>query len=175
MPGCALRSHREECISMSAHRVMNLQAALRTLEEMKPDEEAAKLRRFARFTSRGEARLWPGQPCNNPGGVSTVHIRDISRGGIGVLSSSCATVGTPWQVQMGDLDVVIATIPGFCRHCSKIMEGAYFIGIQFGIDTSVLLALGVSHKLLASGDMPDTERIEGSEFCSPEEQAREAA
>jgi hypothetical protein len=173
-PGHAVQVLQESSF-MHAHRALDLQAALRKVERWKTNLESSRMRRFVRFTSRGEARLWPGRPCNNPGAVTTVHIRDISRGGVGVLSNYAATPGTLWQVQIGDQDVVIGTLPGFCRYCIPIMEGAYLIGIQFGIDTSVLLSLGVPAKSLAIGDLPDEFREVAGEFHAPEEHATQPA
>ncbi len=157
------------------HRALDLQAALRKLERWKTSDEREKLRRFARFPSRGEARLWPGQPCNETEPLCTVHVRDVSRGGVGVLSNQPARVGEHWQVQMIDDSLVINTLPGFCRYCISVMDGAYLIGIQFGIDSSILLSLGVPGKSIAMGDTPDELREVEGEFSAPEDCARETA
>ena len=117
---------------MNAQESMDLQAALRKLESWQSQPPAAGQRRFERFAARGEARLWPGEAGLTTQSVPTVHIRDVSRGGVGVLSNQAASSGQFWQVQLGTEKLAITTLPGFCRFCREVVPGAYLIGIAFG-------------------------------------------
>jgi hypothetical protein len=99
--------------------------------------------------------------------VPTVHIRDVSRGGIGVLTAQPAKPGTFWQVQLGTERLVVASLPGFCRFCREVIPGAYLVGLAFGIDACILLSLGVPAKSITERD--DSEQYEDvtGEFVDP--------
>ena len=151
---------------MTPNTSTNLQAALRRLESWQSEPPAAGQRRFARFPARGEAALWPGAAAE-AGRTPMAHIRDVSRGGVGILSTQPAEPGRFWQLQLRDGKVTIATIPGFCRFCRQVLPGAYLIGVAFGTDASVLLSLGVSATDLAERDASEDEpRVEG-DFLDP--------
>ena len=153
---------------MFAQESMDLQAALRQLEARQVEPPpAAKQRRFARFPVRGEARLWPGEAGKTPGMVPTVHVRDVSRGGVGVLTDQPTVPGQFWQVQLGTGKTAVATRPGFARYCLEVMPGAYLVGIAFGIEAGILLSLGVPANDLAERDeVEDTHDVRG-DFVDP--------
>jgi hypothetical protein len=131
---------------------VNLQEMLRKLESWQADSACVGQRRFHRYPVRGLAQLSPGAPSCADSPAVSVHIRDISRGGIGVLSSQPARNGQHWLVQVTDDRVTLTTQPGFCRYCRAVSEGAYLIGIEFGVEASILLATGVAAADLALGD-----------------------
>lgn len=156
---------------MGTEQTSDLQAALRQLESLQNDSPAGAQRRTKRYPVRGEAHLWTDD--SGPGhralsnSIHNAHVRDISRGGIGVLCSQPVAVGHLWQVQLVDSDVTVATIPAFCRFCRQITEGAYLAGMEFGMQASVLMAMGVSAKDLAKGDAEHDGRPLAGEFVDP--------
>jgi hypothetical protein len=152
---------------MNAQDSMDLQAALRKLESWQAQPPAAGQRRFERYPARGEARLWPGEAGSTIQSVPTVHVRDASRGGIGVLSNQRAKPGEFWQVQLGTEKLVVASLPGFCRFCREILPGAYLIGIAFGIEAGILLSLGVAAKDIAKRDDPEQHQSVTGDFVDP--------
>jgi hypothetical protein len=147
------------------HRVLD--DALMKLDDWRSKSAAAKSRRFCRFDAHGEARLWPGSAGDERDRPIICQIRDISRGGLGVLSPEPAEPGDFWQVQLCNGDVAIATIPGFCRFCRQIVPGAHLIGIEFGIEAGVLLALGVPAEQIALDIAPECPKVDKQTFVSP--------
>lgn len=100
-----------------------------------------------------------------------VHIRDISRGGIGVLTSRPLASGQCWQIQLIAQRITMSTLPAFCRYCRKITESAWLVGLEFGIEASVLLAMGVSAAELGEADeTPEQPSLKG-DFLGPDELA----
>ncbi|MDY7110265.1 MAG: PilZ domain-containing protein [Planctomycetota bacterium] len=152
---------------MNARNSMDLQAALRKLESWQSQPPAAGQRRFERFPARGEARLFPGEAGLIPPAVPTVHIRDVSRGGIGILANQPAKAGTFWQVQLGTERLVVASLPGFCRFCREVIPGAYLVGLAFGIDAGILLSLGVPAKSISERDESQQYENVTGEFVDP--------
>ena len=131
---------------------LELQNALRRLDAWQQDSPFSKQRRFRRHPVRGFAHLHPGSPqCADQPPV-TANLRDISRGGVGMLCSHKAEMGTHWVVQLTDDRVTLATMPGFCRYCRSLGQELWLIGIEFGAQASILVALGVNAADLASGD-----------------------
>ena len=129
---------------MTARDTIDRHAALRKLEDWKEKTPGAKQRRFKRFAARGQIRLLPGEVGANWQDSYTVHVRDASRGGIGILSNQEVSRGRFWQVQIASDRLAIATRPGFCRYCREVTPGAYLIGIELCTEASILLSLGVS-------------------------------
>ena len=126
-----------------------LQAALRQIETWQTDSSTSRLRRFPRYPARGEARLCPASVGADLAGAHLVHVRDISRGGVGVLCSRPVEVGQSWNLQLVVERVTMSTLPAFCRFCRKVADGAWLVGLEFGIEASVLLAMGVNASELA--------------------------
>ncbi len=145
----------------------SLQAALRSLDETQGKPPASLQRRFKRFAVRGEARLWPGEAITNPPSPITVQMRDFSRGGAGLLSNEPVTRGCFWQMQLVDGDLSITALPTFCRYCREVADGAYLIGVEFGVEASILLALGITAKELIEGDQAENQRPLNGDFVDP--------
>jgi hypothetical protein len=150
---------------MSRHQVVDLQAALRQIESWHNDGN--RMRRFPRYPARGEARLCPVAPAGaGQGTFDIVHVRDISRGGIGVLSSQPVAVGASWQLQLFSQRIALATLPAFSRYCREVSDGAWLAGLEFGIEASVLLAMGVTPAELTHADeTPEHGALKGE--CLP--------
>ena len=137
---------------------VDLQAALRELENWNAEAPANGQRRFTRVPARGQVRAWPGENIEGAEPVGTLHVRDISRSGVGLLSGAPATPGQFWQLQLGDDRVIATTLPAVCRYCRQVTDGAYLIGAEFGVDGAILLALGVPAQAIALGDEPEKGR-----------------
>ena len=144
-----------------------LDEALGKLDQWRSKSAAAKSRRFCRFDAQGEARLWPGSVGDERDHPIVCQIRDISRGGLGVLSPEPAQPGDFWQVQLCTGEVAIATIPGFCRFCRQIVPGAHLIGIEFGIEAGILLSLGVSADDIARDLATECSKVDHQTFLPP--------
>ena len=146
---------------------MDIQAALRKLDSWQGEPTQGPQRRFRRFPVRGEARLWPGEAGSNPPPPAIVQIRDISRGGVGLLSNEPVQRGHISQMQLVASTHTLATEPDVSRNGREVIEYAYLIGVEFGIQASVMLALGVVAKDLAEGDEIEDQRPLTGEFVDP--------
>jgi hypothetical protein len=132
---------------------VDLRQALQELEAWQAGLPAELQRRFTRFPARGQVRLVPGcagRPVEPV--VPAGHIRDVSRGGLSVIADEPQTPGTFWQVQLANDKVVVSTLPGVCRYCRPVIPGTFLIGVEFGLESSILLSLGVSAGDLAARD-----------------------
>jgi hypothetical protein len=149
---------------------VDLAAALRRLDAWKNASSLSRQRSFYRYPVRGQARLIPGTAESHNRNPIMVEVRDISRGGVGVLCNQPAELGQFWRIDLLDDQVIIASLPVFVRYCRRVMDGAYLIGFEFGIESSILLAMGVSAKDLMEGDrVPDdpSSSVTG-DFVGPE-------
>lgn len=152
---------------MLAAETTNFQAALRELENWSSSPPTAKQRRFARFSSRGTARIYRGDSSNGHEVACIAQVRDISRGGIGFLSNVPATAGDFWQIQLCEGNVVVDSMPAYCRFCREVVAGAYLIGAEFGVQAGVMMAMGVTPQEIARGDEPEEARHESIAFVDP--------
>jgi hypothetical protein len=152
----------------------DLAAALRELDTLQQQNPPDRERRFARFAVQGEARLWPGGG-DRKGAATTVFLRDISRGGVGVLSVLPVRLGQVLHIQLGRPDLPVATYPVFCRYCRRVTPTVYLIGLEFGIEAGTLLALGVRSGELELGSHSEQRLVEEGEFLSPEDLLGDAA
>lgn len=115
--------------------------------------------------------MCPAEPHADQTSFDFVHVRDISRGGIGVLMSRPLEVGQCWQIQLIAHRITMATLPAFCRFCRKITDNAWLVGLEFGIEASVLLAMGVNASELGEADeTPEDHTLKG-DFLGPDELA----
>ncbi|MEM7229317.1 MAG: PilZ domain-containing protein [Planctomycetota bacterium] len=148
---------------------LDLRSALLEADRWRDADSVSRLRRFVRFPVRAEGRLVPGQTTDLPSNSMTVHVRDVSRGGVGALSNTTLTAGTVWQFELRSENVVIATMPSFVRYSRRIINGAYLIGFQFGLDASLLMSLGVPSKDICVNDADEEFELIGDGFSTPEE------
>jgi hypothetical protein len=153
--------------TMNHIKSVDLQTALRELDDWHEPRGEELQRRFRRFAVRGEALLWPADVSSQPVAPATAQIRNISRCGIGMLCSEPASPGKHWRLQIIDSDLMVASVAAFCRFCRPVTDGAFLIGAEFGIEAAIMRTLGVSAKELTEGDEAETQPIDG-EFIDPE-------
>jgi hypothetical protein len=159
-------SDRFEC-NQSEPAPFDLQEVFRQLESWQAHPPEVRQRRFQRFAARGVAWMLPGKAHGRTSTHPPVYIRDISRGGIGMLCSTLIEPNDHCQLQLASEQVVMATLPAFCRHCQQVTAGAYLVGMEFGVSASVLLSLGVGAKLLAEADDLGHRRSFEGDFVDP--------
>jgi hypothetical protein len=128
------------------HNPSTSQDAFRKLEAWQnPNIESCE-RRAKRYAVRCDCRLI----CEAPGSAGApvldqiVQIRDVSRTGAGLLCSVPIESGSRWRLHPIVNGVALAALPVFCRYCRKVDEDVYLVGVEFGIEASTLIALGVS-------------------------------
>ena len=139
------------------------QANLRKAEPSHPQ------RRFDRFEVRGEARVTSDRPGEKE--CYDGQIRDISRGGLGMLTTREVPLGGPLRIRLSDGRTPVASTPAFCRFSRAISDGVWLSGFAFALDAGPLLALGVEKSALAKADNPawaDGEAM-GGECCSTDD------
>jgi hypothetical protein len=127
-------------------------------------------RQAKRYPVRGEARLIRECGDGDDRIGHMVQIRDISRTGAGLLCSSPIEVGERWTLQPIVGEVCLNSLPVFCRHCRKVADGVYLIGVAFGIDAATMIALGVPAGELGRDENSDGDELRGlCDFVDPSE------
>lgn len=150
---------------MIAGRTHDLLNALNELEDLRI-EEALSRRGFQRFVVRGDAQLLPMDRNHLDPSPVEVQLRDISRGGIGFISTTEVDVNTSWRVvfyhhgfPVGEQGVVV-------RHCRQVDTQLYLMGGQFVLNSGILSILGIDPSQIDEDDRHQLPPIPG-EFESP--------
>lgn len=107
--------------------------------------EANERRRYDRHTVRGEARIEPLRESDDFVGPKDVHLLDIGRTGVRLLTSEPLARNSHWRLRLIHRGHALALIPILVRYAERqAASGSYHIGAQFMIEPAVLSQLGVS-------------------------------
>lgn len=164
-------------VSRMKQHTSTFQGVLRKLEAWENPHVESCERRAKRYTVRCEARLTCEMAGNSSGSTDQiVQVRDISRSGAGLLCSSPVESGTRWRLQPMIDGVAVADMPAFCRYSRKVEDGVYLIGVEFGIETAIMIALGVPVDELRCDETAGSNHIlRECQFVDPSEVIREDA
>ena len=134
---------------------------LRELEEEThaPSDDPGS-RRFERFPVRGDVRLRSDLPEASIPPIFGL-LRDVSRGGAGVLVNRPVDPNAAFHMELRTRQSVAAVLPAFCRHCRKLDDDAYVIGMAFGAEASLLLAFGIDAAAVRAGDQGEQPPLPG--------------
>lgn len=121
-------------------------------------------RYFERYTVRGEATITPDArwaSTMNPDDW-VVDIRDVSRGGLGVVTRGKMHVGRPYRLVCVAEGVELFSAEVTPRHVKALPEGMWSAGVAFLAEGAWLVALGVPASLLRTSEAkPDTSTGDG--------------
>lgn len=146
----------------------SFQGVLRKLEAWQNTKVESCERRAKRYPVRCDARLIGEASSVVDAGELDVQIRDISRSGAGLLCCSPIETGTCWRLQPTIDGLTLAGMTVFCRHCRKVEEGFYLVGVEFGIEAAVMISLGVSAAELHRDECGDvSESFNDGQFVDP--------
>jgi hypothetical protein len=137
---------------MHEQKQTHLNAAMERAAALK-SEPSHPQRRFDRFEVRGDVRVVSDRPGENE--FYDGQIRDMSRGGMGVLTTREVPLGGPMHIRLSTGRMAIASTPAFCRFSREVSEGIWLCGFAFAMDAGPLLALGVDKTALAEADNPE--------------------
>jgi len=141
---------------------------LARLEQPSPTSRALVQRQFQRFTARGEVELTSmDRRTEDP--TLNVQLRDLSRGGLGLLSEKAIEVGSTWRVAFLSNGFVVGTQGVIVRHCHMVQPGVYLVGTQFCIETGLMCLLGIDPNAIHDGD--DANESQKHKFLAPGEVA----
>jgi len=147
-------------------------AELTRLEARRQQNIDAKQRQFKRYVVRGEAELVPGEPADVDRKPVEVHLRDISRGGLGFVCDRKIPVNSNWHVVFFHQGLQVARQPVVIRHCQSVNNGLYLVGALFCIEAGLLSILGVDTKdLHGRMDIGRDEPTDAGNFLAPSEVA----
>lgn len=153
------------------------QGVLRKLEAWQNPKVESCERRAKRYPVRCDARL-----ISESGNSAADHyeqdaqIRDVSRTGAGLLCCSPVEPGSRWRLQPSIDGIALTGMTAFCRYCRKIEEGVYLVGVGFGIEAAVMIALGVSAGELQRDECGSAdELLDECQFVDPRELLEEDA
>ncbi len=158
---------------MSVERAKQLVDALSKIEKWRGKPASLRKRRFTRFGVRGTGLLVNAVAAASASEHTSlsIQLRDISRGGVGFLHSEPLRVDYSYRLLLTDQGLVLASLPLFVRYCQQIEKSAYLIGGEFGIEASMLAAIGVPVRDIASNDVPEDSlnTDAGGDFIDPDQ------
>ncbi|MEQ9455104.1 MAG: PilZ domain-containing protein [Phycisphaeraceae bacterium] len=139
--------------------------ALEKLENLR-DPQHLPRRAFQRFLVRGDAHLLPmDRPHvrNNPSPEAIeIKLRDISRGGLGFVTTQKIEPGSTWRIVFYHEGFAIGEQAGVIRYSREIQPELYLSGAAFIISNGILSMLGVD--LTHIDDADDTDFNIPSDF-----------
>lgn len=124
-------------------------------------------RQFDRHVIRGEATLTAVEDSSQEGVTIEAHLRDVSRGGLGLVCERPLETGSRWRIEFKQNGYSIAEQTIEVRHCREVRSNLYLCGSQFIASAGLLTLLGVS----ASELLAESEENEPEEFLPPGEVA----
>jgi len=155
---------------MDTTQPRSLRGELDRLESLR-DPAQAGYRRFQRFVVRAEAELHPMNRDRLDPTPIEVQLRDISRGGVGLLAQQPLEDLSAWRICFLQEGYVIGEQAMIVRFCRPVSENLHLIGGQFVIDTGLLISLGISPGALEDEQLvgEDETREGEGDFVGPEE------
>lgn len=146
----------------------DLLCELRRLETLRDGQaNGPGQRQFRRHVVRGEARLFPADGRAIDCRPIDVQLRDVARGGLGLLCQQPLAAGSVWRIEFLQHGHAIAEQTVSIRHCREIGGGIYLCGSQFIASAGLLTLLGVPRADIVTDGPED----EGDAFCAPAEVA----
>ncbi len=149
---------------MSHDGATRLLKALRALDEMAEEAAVRDRRVHSRFRVRGEGTLIfdPHLELGAEKPGQLVHIRDVSRGGFGLLCSSRVEERRVSRLVCVAEGVELGSVLIMPTHVSEVMDGVFLAGCTMVLDASMLIALGVRpHEIVLSEDRPIASPTDG--------------
>lgn len=118
--------------------------ALALLDERSKQDAVKYNRAYERFSVRGSGWLAPeqGTLSTRPLGAQ-VYIRDVSRGGVGLLTSESIEIGRTHRLACINDGVAVFSVPVVPRSCERVVGNLCLLGCAFVMEAGTLLALGV--------------------------------
>jgi len=145
---------------------------LTRLETRRQQSGVSKQRQFKRYVVRGEAMLVPADQRDVDSEPVQVHLRDVSRGGVGFVCDRELPVNSDWHVVFYNHGLEIGRQPVLIRHCQSVNNGLYLIGSLFCVEAGLLTLLGVNpNDLHKREDIGTDGPAEPACFLSPSEVA----
>lgn len=149
---------------MSHDGSARLLKALRALDELAEESAVRDRRVHARFRVRGEGTLIfdPHLQLGSETPGQLVHIRDVSRGGFGLLCSTRVEERRVSRLVCVAEGVELGSVLVMPTHVSEVMDGVYLAGCTVVVDAAMLIALGVrGHEIALSEERTVAEPAEG--------------
>lgn len=145
---------------------------LNRLETVRQQNVNAKQRQFTRYVVRGEAEIVSSEPMNVNHTPLEVHLRDVSRGGVGFISTKELPINSSWHIIFFHHGMEIHRQPVVVRHCQAVGNGLYLVGSLFCVEAGLLAVLGVDTKdLHGHADVGRDEPTDNASFLPPSEVA----
>jgi hypothetical protein len=154
---------------MATTRPHSLLDELDRLEALR-DADKVGQRRFRRFVARGEVELHPTHRNRLDSTPINVQMRDLSQGGMGFLSPQPIDEGSSWRACFLREGYVIGEQAVVVRHCRQVNESLYLIGVEFVIDTGLMVQLGVSPAELEQSQFAPQDETQDTEAFKPPHQ-----
>ena len=120
-------------------------------------------RQFDRHVIRGDAVLTSVEDRSQEGVTIDAYLRDVSRGGIGLVCHRKLEAGSRWRIDIKRNGYPVAEQTIEVRHCREVRPNLYLCGTQFIASAGLLTLLGVP----AADLLAESESNEPDAFLSP--------
>ena len=117
---------------------------LAKLENCYDDGALSYVRSWQRIELRGEAELYPMNRKSLDRSPIEIALRNISRGGVGFLSSRALEVGSLWRMGLCVNGEIVGQQAIAIVHCTAARDDVYLLGGMIVIDNGLLQAYGIS-------------------------------
>lgn len=129
---------------MADNQVNEMLGQLEKLEALRKPclSEIPGLRDFDRFVLRGEAELQTVNPSHLDPEIISIHIRDVSLGGIGFVTSNQLKHKSLYRINFVASGYPVYQDHVIIRHCDFVQDGVYLAGAEFCANPALLVLLG---------------------------------
>ncbi len=149
---------------MSQDGATRLLQALRALDEMADQGSGKNRRAHERFRVRGQGSLIfdPHTEFGAGRPRQLVHIRDVSRGGFGLLCPGPVELHRACRLVCVADGVELCSVLVAASHVSEVIDGVYLAGCSVVMEAATLVSLGVRpHEIQLSEERPVAGAAEG--------------
>ena len=147
----------------------SLLAVLAKLENRDQRGQYDAKRQFKRFPVRADAELVDVDTRGMSREPIAVMLRDVSRGGMGLVTQQKLDVGSIWRLDLLRDHFVIGQQSIIIRHCSQVGAGVYLAGAQVVVDSGLMTLMGVGASVIRDGET--TANDDQNQFLAPGEVA----
>lgn len=140
---------------MSDQNARQLLEELLKLEGLRNPNAGTGKRQFIRFVVRGDAEMSKMDRSRLASHPLPVQLRDLGRGGIGIVSQHEFEVDSTWRCDFIQHGYSVGQIAVIVRHCRQVRDGVNLVGLQFCMDHGLLALLGVDIQQLHDCDGPN--------------------
>lgn len=154
--------------SMHSLEPRKLLEILAVLDRLHTPSEVLNRRVFKRYPVRAQGTLTL-DPQWQRGGAPlslTAHVRDVSRGGLGLLCRGSVELGRPMRFVCSGDGFELFGVTVVPRREEELLHGVRLVGCAFAAEAALLLSIGVRQHELSLAESPASAGDVAGDFAS---------